>query len=347
VATRAAIGASHFSKVLKARRTLKRAKWMAIADLLGLDREKVLRLAGWSDVEQPRLELGRVTLLRTLDKFTLNVVVTPRFYDAALFMWIFRQQPLEEIGVETQLRRVEWSSVPTELASYTYSVGFHDQTPGLFRLVRWSHLCLYKGDTLIGRGAGQVHGQAALELLADQAKKKGRRLSLVAVDPGAVEHLRAAAGLEQTLEVQIIPNPDVALEMFRAGAGDLFLGGLPQRLALQKGEFKELIVHGREFPRLYSFRSLICSERMFAEKRPLLHAIDALWYDTCRRLTEDAGFRGAVFAEICDTLERHGVEKHNLVKEDFDSLFSPAGLEWEVFAQTPTHLWDEENRIRA
>src|SRR5690349_9939810 len=65
LAQRAGIGASHLSKVLKAQRTLRRAKLIVLADLLGLDREKVLRLAGFSGVPEPPVDLGRVTLLRT------------------------------------------------------------------------------------------------------------------------------------------------------------------------------------------------------------------------------------------------------------------------------------------
>src|SRR5713226_3749488 len=81
IAARAGIGASHLSKVLKAQRSLRKAKLVILADILGLNREKVLRLAGLGEMEQPRVDLGRVTLLRALEKFTLNVVVTPRFYD--------------------------------------------------------------------------------------------------------------------------------------------------------------------------------------------------------------------------------------------------------------------------
>ena len=94
--------------MIKAKRSLQRAKLEVLADLLGLDRDKVLRLAGFGWGNKSRIELGRVTLLRTLDKFSLNVVVTPRFYDTAVFMWLFSQQPLSEVGVETQLRRAEW-----------------------------------------------------------------------------------------------------------------------------------------------------------------------------------------------------------------------------------------------
>src|SRR5437763_17207218 len=81
IAQRAGIGASHLSKVLKAQRSLRKAKLLVLADLLGLDREKVLRLAGFGGPDQAGVDLGRVTLLRTLnDKRTLTVVVTPRFY---------------------------------------------------------------------------------------------------------------------------------------------------------------------------------------------------------------------------------------------------------------------------
>jgi hypothetical protein len=153
--------------------------------------------------------------------------------------------------------------------------------------------------------------------------------------------MRHATGLGESIEVQMIPNPDVALETFRAGAGDLFFGGLPQRLALQSGDFKEVAVCGKEFPLLSSLHSLICSERMFLEKRPLLHAVDALWFETCRRLYLDAEFRTLVFAEIGDLLERHGVEKHSLVRADFEKLFTPAGRSLEIFAQFPAELWDE------
>ena len=33
--------------------------------------------------------------------------------------------------------------------------------------------------------------------------------------------------------------------------------------------------------------------------------------------------------------------KHSLVQADFEALFTEAGREFEVFAQTPAQLWDE------
>jgi transcriptional regulator with XRE-family HTH domain len=344
IAHRAGIGASHLSKVLKAQRSLRRAKLIVLADLLGLNRDKVLRLAGFGLLEKSRVDLGRVTLLRTLDRFTLNVVVTPRFYDAAVFMWILSQQPLAEVGVDCQLRRVDWASVPAEIASYSYSVGFHDLTTGLFRIGRWSHLCLDKGHALIARGASAGKGKEALSNLAYHAKERGERLRVISFDRSRVDFLRDSAGVAEDWDVQIISNPDVALESFQAGAGDLFLGGLPQRLALRKGPYHEIIAQGKEFPRLFTVPSLVCSEPMLAEKRPVLHGIEALWYDTCRRLYAELEFRKQAFQEICDLLERYGIEKHNFAKEDFEALFSEAGRAFEIFAHSPSTLLDEMSR---
>src|SRR5438477_10677098 len=68
IAARAGIGASHLSKFLKAQRSLKKAKLMVLADLLGLDRGRVLRLAGLGDqVEKSRLDLGRGRLVGSID----------------------------------------------------------------------------------------------------------------------------------------------------------------------------------------------------------------------------------------------------------------------------------------
>jgi transcriptional regulator with XRE-family HTH domain len=340
IAQRAGIGASHLSKFLKAQRSLRQAKLMILADLLGLDRDKVLRLAGFGRAQIPRVELGRVTLLRALEKFTLNVVMTPRFYDGALFLWLFSQQPFAEVGVQCQIRRAEWGTAPAELASYGYSVGLHSHLPSQLGLVRWSHLCLDKGAALIGRG------REALAHLLEQAKRRNRRLSVIAIDATLFGSVKQQAGLDHTFELQIIPNADVALESFQAGAGDLFLGGLPQRLVLRRGEYRELVAHGKDFPRLYSFQSLICSTRMLEEKRPLLHAIDALWYDVCRQLYAYPNFRTLVFEEILELLDGHGIERHHLIKEDFEWLFTPEGKELEVFAQTPAQLLDEESALR-
>ena len=58
--------------------------------------------------------------------------------------------------------------------------------------------------------------------------------------------------------------------------------------------------------------SLICSQRVAEEKRALLHAIDALWYDTARRLYTEPEYRTLVFQEIGDLLERQAIEKHAL-----------------------------------
>jgi hypothetical protein len=58
-----------------------------------------------------------------------------------------------------------------------------------------------------------------------------------------------------------------------------------------------------------------------------------------------AEFRNLVFEEILSLLQRHGIEKHNLVKDDFERLFTMAGREFEVFAETPCQLWEEARRV--
>ena len=57
--------------------------------------------------------------------------------------------------------------------------------------------------------------QGSAGRLTDQAKKRGQRLLLVAIDQSMVDLLRDSTGLGDNFGVHIIPNPDVALESFQ------------------------------------------------------------------------------------------------------------------------------------
>jgi transcriptional regulator with XRE-family HTH domain len=346
VAQRADIDASHLSKVLRGDSSLRQQKLLALIDLLGLDRNKVFGLAGFAKVEKSPLDLGSVTLLRTLrEPFSLNVVVTPNFYDSAVFMWMFSKQPLAEIGVHCQLHRADWGSVPDNLASYRYSVGFHGR-----RIVRrgipvrvWSYLCLYTGYALIARGKEVTFEKMRDKL--EELNRAGKKMVLVTIHEHAIDLLRRPLGnnAAAAIDLEPQPNPDVALDVFRMGLGDLYLGGLPQRLALRNADFSEIVTLNKEDEkrrRLYTLNALVCTQAMMEEKAALLHAIDALWYTTSRKLYTDQGFRETVFDEILELHERLQLERHSLVKSDFNHLFSEEGRQYEIFAQTPADLWE-------
>ena len=57
----------------------------------------------------------------------LKVITHPRFIDSAIFMQILNTQPFESLGINCELVKADWRSVPEQVSSHWYDVGFNNR----------------------------------------------------------------------------------------------------------------------------------------------------------------------------------------------------------------------------
>lgn len=289
-------------------------------------------------------------------KSSLKVVTDPRFLDSCLFMWCLSSQPLRSFGWNCDLQPVEWRSVPERLASSANSIGFYNRRvlltyegQRLYDLSVWSDLCIYRGYALLARGKGQsvqlslAEGRQMLADLKVEAKSQGRKPTIMCMGADSVWILRTPLTPELSsgeFEIQEFNNPDLGLETFLRGFGDLYIGGLPQRLlARERGCIEVLSSQSNAL--LFSVNSLICSKDLVGTDTRVLSAVTSLWYDTLARLESDAAFRDEVAEACIALLSDLKIEGHHLTLEAFRHVLGQAPGRYEAFPPKPAGIVDE------
>jgi plasmid maintenance system antidote protein VapI len=342
------VEASQMSRTLAGQRLFSPDKLTELADILGISREEVLRAAGKTDTVD--IDLSNAIPTRTTSK-KLTVVTDGAFVDSSLFLWIFGKQPFRSMGVECVVKPEAWENVPERIATYPLAIGFFNKemprAPEL-RLRHWADLCLYKGYALICRTRDASGISAAspkaddarvvLRKMRERAVAAGRKPSILTMGDDPADRLRMAMPEElNDFKFKKEFTADQALNLFREGEGDGFLGGLPQRLRLlEEGAYIE-VVHFDNNPFLFSVNSIFATQAVFEHHRNLLHAASALWFETVRRLRGSSEFRARVAAEIVSTLDQ-SEEGHSLRAEFFEKVFGPRGDRYEVFSTRPGDL---------
>lgn len=356
----AGVDSSLLSRALSGDRSLPRERLVALADALGMPRGDVLGAAGYKGM--PDIDVRNVIPARVSagsgKQDRLKVVTDPRFLDSALFWWIFSKQPFRSVGVECDLEKAAWRDVPSMIGAYPLAIGFFNKqllgqrSSGAEAVdVRlWADLCLYKGYALIGRleKPGTAKGMHILrgieeakhylERIQRRARADGRKPLVVTMgaDPEWRLMTPPVAVDFREFEFARYPTADQALQRFRTGEGDCFIGGLPQRLSLQDSPHVE-ILHFDNNPFLLSINSLFCSPAVLRGRRALLHAAAGLWFETVAQMRESPEYRRAVAAEIIGILDSLG-EQHNLQRRFFDDVFGSGGERYEVFSERPGGL---------
>lgn len=361
VAKAAGIHPSHLSQALNRKKALSRQKLIALAGQLRVPQKKLLQAAGYPVEDGLEIDLGNVTILHGLGGLPLKIVTDPRFIDSAVFMWIFSTQPFKAMGIDCELVKVDWHKVPEEVATNQYAIGFYNRrasvkrgTLKLYQVRYWSDLCLYRGYALMAHRNNELQepvtltaANSYLKNLIHGRRRSGRKTTIVSM--GADTVWRLTNPLTPDLNddnfiVESLGDPDFALSQFLNGVGDLFVGGLPQRLAARKMGCHE-VLSSQNNPLLFSLNSLICSETMFEERKPILTAASALWFDTISKLKINQEFRQQVTQAIPQLLRNLSIEKHNLNEEFFQTIFSETGSTYEFFPDRPTDLLDQLLRI--
>jgi hypothetical protein len=350
VAESAGIHRTHLYRVLGESKSLGKEKLIGLADALGIARNDLLLAAGYESID-PRIDLGSVTP-RRLGGTRLGVVTDPRFVDSAIFFWIFSAQPLRGIGIDCELIRTDWERVPEEVSNRKNAIGFFNRRsiPDFGGVRYYMDLCLYKGYALLARRDDVrkkiTRIQDAREFLTGLvARKKKEKPTIVCMGADTVWSLRTSLTPElsdQNFVVKPFGNADFALEKFAAGLGDLYVGGLPQRLRACKEYNCIEILNSEINPLLFSMNSLIYSEQFAGgddAAQPLLSTISALWFRNISALKRDEDMRSQMFSEVqrFSTADRE-TARSSLTHEAFEAVLRNGA--YEDFPDTPTGLVD-------
>ncbi len=188
----------------------------------------------------------------------------------------------------------------------------------LFNIAYWTDLCIYRGYALLARAEdvrefmhergiahldpqtyfrepGVTHVSDFIEhcRVAEGKQRDDKCVTLVTMGPDTRWRLCISRDLEvlkhpflDTKNTRVITRGDAnaALKLFQEGTGSFFAGGLPQRLAgVREYGYIEVISYDNN-PFLFSINSLICSETTLQDAKILLGAVEALWFQTLRRL---------------------------------------------------------------
>ena len=355
VARRAGIDAGHLSRALQLQggKALGKDKVLALASVLSIPKNELLNAAGYQP-DGPAVNINDVSLLRSEGGPPLRIVTDPRFVDSAIFMWIFSEQPFRQIGMDCDLVKTDWANVPHAVASgNSPAIGFYNRRAALrrgpHRFVRvnyWTDLCMYKGYALMARpGAAErdfgTLGEAEKflkKLIADH--RSGSKATIITI--GGDTMWRLYTPLTPVLRdadfaFEHIPDADLALRTFLEGAGDLFLGGLPQRLAARKVGCYEVLSFANN-PLLFSLNSLIFSEAL-KDRQGIMSAASGLWFKTIAQAKADPSAMKSLQNGCLRLLDNLKVDQHCITADLIAEVLSDE--RYEVFPDRPTDLFDE------
>lgn len=355
-ARQAGIDPAQLSKFLRVTKGIAKTKLTALASVLKVPVDDLLSAAGYAGTQANEFApaLKGVLISESFQGRKLRVVSDARFFDSCLFLWLFYTQPFREVGIECELDFADWQNVPLRVATRDWSIGFYNraasETPGVpdFGVNYWADLAVYRGYSLLVSKKHDTKGydvktlKGAVDFLKHLRKAAGPRPTIVTVGADMTWRLRNNALIGSALagfEFELVPDADVALEQFLAGFGDLFVGGLPQRLAATKAKCVEVLSFDNN-PLLFSLNSLIYSGDKKDQPPPaVLAAATSLWYQTIARAKAEPPYR-AELVEQC--IRMATAERAQWLDADhFRALFDPDNKNpSEVLPARPTELAD-------
>jgi transcriptional regulator with XRE-family HTH domain len=355
VAERAGVHPSHLSKLINKSKSLSREKLLALADVLQISRAAILEAAGYTSAELESV-LSNLTLLPKAGGTPLKVITDPKFPDSAFWMWVFGRQPFRPIGIECELVKTHWRLIPAEVAKEPYAIAFYNRRAAvrsgdrkLYKVQYWTDLSLYRGYAVLASRKAELKApipfNKAGEYLRELARKKPKPvLVCIGADTAWILTRSFVHGLNiQDFEIEFFADADDALRQFvENDLGDLFIGGLPQRLQAVKNGCAEVLTFANN-PLLFSINSLICSEEMFRTSKPILSAATSIWFQAISELTlndKDETFRNKIVNAILQMVDNLGVTDASLSAEVLRQVLPPKTL-YEIFPAQPTDLVDE------
>jgi hypothetical protein len=307
--------------------------------------------------------LGALVLPRSIPFRTLSVVTAPSFFDSALFLWLFWQQPFMQAGlnVHCELVPVDWKDVPATVAKQPHAIGFYNRhlegkrpAQGVSYLM---DLSVYKGYAVLAHRLPWVKvapktladSEAFLKQFVKHCHAEGEEPKLISIGADTIwqfdNQLTPNVGLE-VFSHEEVPNASEALQRFRENRCALFVGGLPQRLAAERDGCVPVIT-AQQRPSLFSINGLIVTRQTNIIAPALINSIATLWLHTMTRLNRDIEFRKTTV----ESMQKMGVdlgleEISNMNAGDVEKLFAD-GLEFfpETPAQIAKHIADQKSRV--
>jgi transcriptional regulator with XRE-family HTH domain len=325
--------------VVQGQRGLSSSDAQRTAAVLGIPADDLLRAAG-HDVSAVDIA-GLGAQIVTHGAGQIVVVTDPRFLDSALFLTMCAAQPFASVEIEFEVLPASWASVPDVLATQDEGIAFFNHRlirdhPTHRKLMSWSDLCLYRGYAIIGRSSAFVRGSsvedrlsAFRKLLEDHDERHKLEIVTIGLDTELVaeDWLQSVAPGERS-KIRIFPSHDAdfALEEFTKGElGDLFVGGLPQRVEAFENPACVEVISSEDDPLLFSYNSLLCTPQLHANRRNLLYLITNLWSEVVKRMYANKTFREHIAEECARVVSRFGVapSRGTVSAERIVQMFTP------------------------
>ena len=350
-----ALGVSpgQLSRVLHLRRSASEELVIGLASLLQVPKDQLIALANLP----PKSKQGIPTTGRRRGRGEIEVFTDPRFLDSALFAWILAAQPLAELGFQCKLIEVPWRQVSERVAHSTRpAIGFcnrrskpqmrsHELYPAL---EVWQDLTIYTGYAILAR-RGKVSeaprsveaANTVLASIVSHAKPSKPRL----VSFGSDSTWRIPTELTPLLTPEFFDflretDADSALTSFLAGVGDLFVGGLPQRMAAE-AQGCVPIVHYEINPALFSLNALVYGPKVaeLSDRHQLLSMVCSAWFSSIERLDLDSSYCHTATEAIPTLLDELCISNHRLTHEFLKQMLPPKQVcRYELFPHSPADL---------
>jgi transcriptional regulator with XRE-family HTH domain len=374
VAQAAGVHPSHLSQVLSGGKGFSKEKLVAVADVLDIPQKKILKVAQRTtgpEEQSVDIDPRSFLLLPRKRELELKIVTDPRFFDSALFLWSLNRRPFESVGIRCEPALFDWSLVPQKVERLDKAVGFfnrrsaaHSSRKRGWNIDVWCDLSLYKGYAVLARDSdiGDTSIDSHLDVnnyineIVDEYKDRKTKPEIICIGQDTIWKVENPINPDinrDNFNFWEIADPDQALEKFIEGEGELFIGGLPQRLnALEYQDCSDVITYANN-PLMFSTNSLVYSKGLseLRDHRPILNIISSLWFSTISKLRSDESFRGKAINEIPGMVENFGYTDHSIDESILDKVLpgSEINHEYEFFAAKPKditdHMMDNNFRI--
>lgn len=310
---------------------------------------------------QPKEGIGILKSDLPLMTDEVKIVTDVRFYDSALFMYLFYNIGQYK-NIKLNLIQTDWSEVSKIVASEQNCLGFYNRKVHIKHgniIKFWHDMCIYKGySILIRKNHPALKGYQeniiidSLEKASDLIKhissyytKENIKGVVITMGGDTSFKLTNAPIIDEFVKLyftlESVDNPDKALAIFKEGVGDLFIGGLPQRLVAKR--YCIDIVSSQIHPLLFSINTLIYNKSLDENNsiKNILYFASKAWFEATSRLKTDDIYRKEVFSSIKEMLIKLGIAEHNLEEDGFNAVFGNlTKQDYEIFPSRPSDITD-------
>ncbi len=317
-----------------------------VAILFGL----VSAVLAWIQVQQGKpgraiLKEGDNVIVRRLFRFDLLrpthyrkfvICTDSRFIDSSIFLLAAERAAHRLKSTDLVLAHREWSRVPSYVAEVSNAIGYFNRRSSYTSLEpsaieSWGNLCFYKGYAILGRTSRIAASPTSIEesnrvldRLLSEAAGRGRRLVIMTMGVDAIWRFASPLLFNFDITRCEIREDDVesAADRFLGGEGDLFIGGLPQRLrCMESGKCVEIVTSEYD-PTLFAVNSMIVKSSDVETVRDVLNAIFDEWGKLTRELEAGDSAVDALFEYYVRTTSALGAGRFRSNSSMFHHVLS-------------------------